>query len=71
MRRSGRNPKRLETVEALTAATARLEALEREVAILQRVTSALEIARSEARELYLKPVMAELGPLIRLLFDDV
>jgi len=60
-----------ETVEALTAATARVEAFEREVAVLQRVTAALETARSEARELYLKPVMAELAPLLRLLFDDV
>lgn len=60
-----------ETVEALTAATARVEAFVREVAVLQRVTTALETARSEARELYLKPVMAELGPLLRLLFDDV
>ncbi|CCE98528.1 conserved hypothetical protein (plasmid) [Sinorhizobium fredii HH103] len=60
-----------ETVEALTAATAKVEAFVREVAVLQRVTTALETARSEARELYLKPVMAELGPLLRLLFDDV
>nr|WP_314092341.1 DNA-binding protein [uncultured Shinella sp.] len=60
-----------ETVEALTTATARVEAFVREVAVLQRVTTALETARSEARELYLKPVMAELGPLLRLLFDDV
>ncbi|PZR87721.1 MAG: DNA-binding protein [Stutzerimonas stutzeri] len=60
-----------ETSEALTAATARVATYEKEVAVLQRVTTALENARSEARELYLKPVMAELGPLLRLLFDDV
>ncbi|MGE6744070.1 AAA family ATPase [Allorhizobium sp. NPDC080224] len=60
-----------ETSEALTAAIARVAAYEKEVAVLQRVTTALENARSEARELYLKPVMAELGPLLRLLFDDV
>jgi hypothetical protein len=60
-----------ETWEALTAANARMAAHEKEVAVLQRVTTALENARSEARELYLKPVMAELGPLLRLLFDDV
>ncbi|PZU17863.1 MAG: DNA-binding protein [Shinella sp.] len=60
-----------ETSEALTAANARVAAYEKEVAVLQRVTTALENARSEARELYLKPVMAELGPLLRLLFDDV
>ncbi|ODR92893.1 hypothetical protein A8M32_02420 [Sinorhizobium alkalisoli] len=60
-----------ETSEALTAANARMAAYEKEVAVLQRVTTALENARSEAQELYLKPVMAELGPLLRLLFDDV
>ncbi len=60
-----------ETWDALTAATARVAAFEKEVAVLQRVTAALETARSEARELYLKPVMAELAPLLRLLFDDV
>ncbi|WP_416798996.1 ATP-binding protein [Ciceribacter azotifigens] len=60
-----------ETWDALTAATARVAAFEKEVAVLQRVAAALETARTEARELYLKPVMAELGPLLRLLFDDV
>lgn len=60
-----------ETSEALTAANARVAAYEKDVAVLQRVTTALENARSEARELYLKPVMAELGPLLRLLFNDV
>src|SRR5690606_999367 len=45
-----------ETSEALTAANARMAAYEKEVAVLQRVTTALENARSEARELYLKPV---------------
>ncbi|RKE83279.1 AAA family ATPase [Rhizobium sp. AG855] len=60
-----------ETSEALDAATARVAAYEKEVAVLQRVTTALDDARSEARELYLKPVMAELRPLLRLLFDDV
>ncbi|MCZ8158882.1 MAG: AAA family ATPase [Rhizobiaceae bacterium] len=60
-----------ETSEALAAATTRVAAFEKEVAVLQRVTGALENARAEARELYLKPVMAELGPLLRLLFDDV
>jgi DNA repair exonuclease SbcCD ATPase subunit len=60
-----------ETAEALSAATARVAAFEKEVAVSQRLASALEAARSEARELYLKPVMAELRPLLGLLFDDV
>lgn len=60
-----------ETTEALSAATAHVVAFEKEVAVLQRLASALEAARSEARELYLKPVMTELTPLLGLLFDDV
>lgn len=60
-----------ETTEALSAAATRVVAFEKEVAILQRLVSALEAARSEARELYLKPVMTELTPLLGLLFDDV
>lgn len=60
-----------ETSEALTAANARVAAFQKEVAVQQRVTVALENARSEARDVYLKPVMAELGPLLKLLFDDV
>lgn len=60
-----------ETVEVLYAVKTRVQAYEMEVAVLQRLSSALETARSEARELYLKPVMAELKPLLGLLFDDV
>lgn len=60
-----------ETVETLAAATVRVAVFERELAVLQRLSSALETARSEARELYLKPVMGELKPLLGLLFDDV
>ncbi|MCE3256204.1 MAG: hypothetical protein K0Q64_287 [Nitrobacter vulgaris] len=60
-----------ETAEALSTTTARVAAFEKEVAILQRLASALEAARSQARELYLKPVMTELTPLLGLLFDDV
>lgn len=60
-----------EAVDALAATAARVAAFEREVAILQRLLSTLEIARSSARDLYLKPVMTELRPLLALLFDDV
>ncbi|WP_182086670.1 AAA family ATPase [Aureimonas sp. ME7] len=59
-----------ETAEALSAADAQVAAFEREVAVLQTLGGALERARAEARELYLKPVMAELKPLLGLLFDD-
>lgn len=60
-----------EVVERLEAASSRLKAFEMEVAILQKLFATLEAARSQARELYLKPVMTELKPLLRLMFDDV
>ena len=60
-----------ETLEAQHAAQVRVTAFEQEVAVLSRLTQALESARADARELYLKPVMNELRPLLGLLFDDV
>jgi len=60
-----------ETTDALSAAKLRVAAFEKEVAVLQRLSTALDDARTEARELYLKPVMTELSPLLGLLFDDV
>lgn len=60
-----------EAGEALSAARARVETFEKEVAVLQRLAAALDSARGRARDLYLKPVMAELKPLLGLLFDDV
>jgi DNA repair exonuclease SbcCD ATPase subunit len=60
-----------ETADALSAANARVAGFEIEAAVLQRLSSALATARSNARDLYLKPVMAELRPLLGLLFDDV
>jgi DNA repair exonuclease SbcCD ATPase subunit len=63
--------KRCETSDALSVAKARVAAFEKQVLVLQRLSAALEAARSEARELYLKPVISELRPLLGLLFDDV
>jgi len=60
-----------ETREALSAAQARVAAFEQEIAVLERLTQALDTARSDARDLYLTPVMNELRPLLGLLFDDV
>lgn len=60
-----------ECVDAFAAAKARVAGYEKEVAVLQRLRTALETARSQARETYLKPVMTELRPLLGLLFDDV
>lgn len=60
-----------EAVDALSAAIARVSAFEKEIAVLQRLKWALETARSQARDIYLKPVMTELRPLLGLLFDDV
>ena len=59
-----------EAKEALAAATARTEGFKAEVRVLQRLAAALEAARAQARDLYLRPVMAELSPLLGLLFDD-
>jgi len=59
-----------ETGEALAAAQGRVAAFEKDIAVLQRLSAALEAARAQARELYLGPVMAELKPLLGLLFDD-
>lgn len=60
-----------ESVDALSAAKMRVASYEKEVAVLQRLRSALETARGHARETYLLPVMNELRPLLGLLFDDV
>lgn len=60
-----------ETAEQLSAAKLRVASFEREIAILQKLSTALEAAKLQARELYLKPVMIELEPLLRLMFDDV
>ncbi len=60
-----------ESVDALSAAQMRVAGYEKEVAVLQRLRSALETARGHARETYLLPVMNELRPLLGLLFDDV
>jgi hypothetical protein len=60
-----------ESLDALAAARTRVAGYEREVAVLQRLRTALETARGHARETYLLPVMNELRPLLGLLFDDV
>jgi uncharacterized protein YhaN len=61
----------LEEVSALlAAATTRLAALAFEVSLLTELAGALEDARSAARDRYLQPVMAELQPLLRLLWAD-
>ena len=60
-----------ESADALAAAKMRVAGYEKEVAVPQRLRSALETARSQARETYLLPVMNELRPLLGLLFDDV
>lgn len=59
-----------EAVESLAVAETRVRLYEREARVLQLLQSTLETSRSQARELYLKPVMTELSPLLRLLFDD-
>lgn len=60
-----------ETVELLAAASERARRYDLEVKTLERLRKALASARSSARDLYLKPVLTELRPLIGLLFDDI
>lgn len=57
--------------DQLAAAVERVGRYEREVKTLDRLRRALATARSSARDLYLKPVITELRPLIGLLFDDI
>lgn len=59
-----------ETVARLGAAQARLARLRAEVEMLQELGRTLETARNEARDRYLEPVMAELRPLLRVLWPD-
>ncbi|MFN3549194.1 MAG: AAA family ATPase [Mesorhizobium sp.] len=60
-----------EAREAREAADRRVKAFEKEVALLDRLQSTLQAARSAARDLYLKPVIQELRPLLAMLFDDL
>ena len=60
-----------EAADGLDVATERVKRLETEVALLVRLRDALQASRSKARELYLKPVITELRPLLGLLFDDI
>src|SRR5690606_6492890 len=48
-----------ETGETLAAANKRVESFEKEVAVLARLRSALQDSRSQARDLYLQPVINE------------
>lgn len=60
-----------ETAEALVAAQAAVARFKTEVDVIDRLRRSLVAARSAARDLYLKPVVTELRPLLGLLFDDI
>ncbi|WP_417309067.1 AAA family ATPase [Devosia sp.] len=60
-----------ETRETLSTARAAVTRFETEIAVLTRLRAELTSARSAARDLYLKPVVTELLPLLNLLFDDI
>ncbi|QAY95150.1 DNA-binding protein [Methylovirgula ligni] len=60
-----------EAVDALEAASSRVTAFETEIKILEKLKSTLQASRSAARDLYLKPILTELRPLLGLLFSDV
>ncbi|RUM08684.1 AAA family ATPase [Rhizobium chutanense] len=57
--------------DLLAAAREQVKRFETEVAVLDRLRKALTATRAAARDLYLKPVMNELAPLVGLLFDDI
>lgn len=59
-----------ETEEALGAAEANLARIAHEVEVLQRLETALEAARTEARERYFTPIARELKPLLQLLWPE-
>jgi hypothetical protein len=54
----------------LTLAQARLDSLTFEVAVLNTLIRHLDAARETARERYFQPVMAELQPLLRVLWPE-
>ena len=54
----------------LEAAEAALAGLEFEVAVLEKLSAALESARASARDRYVEPVMTELVPLLRLFWPE-
>ncbi|WP_442578420.1 AAA family ATPase [Mesorhizobium sp. ASY16-5R] len=60
-----------EASEAMAAAAERVKHYETEVAVLDRLRRALQLSRSAARDLYLKPIIEELRPLLGVLFDDI
>jgi DNA repair exonuclease SbcCD ATPase subunit len=60
-----------ETSEALAAAATRMKMFETEVAVLDKLRTTLQASRSTARDLYLRPVLSELQPLLGLLFEDI
>ena len=54
----------------LEAARTALHGLKFEVAVLKKLSVALEMARASARNLYVEPVMKELVPLLRLFWPE-
>ncbi|MDE4176261.1 AAA family ATPase [Phaeobacter sp. PT47_59] len=59
-----------DTEDQLARAQKRLQAVEFEVSVLRRLLAALEGARKEAQDHYLGPIMAELRPLLRMLWPE-
>ena len=59
-----------ETKQQLELAEAKLFGIKKEVAVLQKLKSVLEGARSDARDRYFEPVATELKPLLQLLWPD-
>ncbi len=58
------------TAQELDAAEADLARIGHDVAVLQRLETALDAAKQQARDRYFAPVAAELRPLLSLLWPD-
>lgn len=56
--------------DRLSKAQETLRHIQFEVGVLQELAQTLEAARNEARDRYFEPVLAELRPLLRLLWPD-
>ncbi len=59
-----------DTDTRLAGARETLASIAFEVAVLRELASTLEAARNEARDRYFEPVLAELRPLLRILWPD-
>lgn len=61
--------KHAEILDRLESVDLRVDGFQTEVKVLNRLKSALEQERARARDVYLAPIVRELGPLLEILFE--